>query len=70
EQEGLYPNMHARGAMQIAVSADRLCELIHLNLNDQKAICSQIDLQSEYLEYFYSRGYPNIAQAALSESRG
>lgn len=65
-QEGLYPLMKDKGVMQIATSTDRLRELIELNLTDENYIRSQLDLQSNYLDYFYTMDFPNIAEAASS----
>lgn len=65
DEEGLYPRMREQGAMQIALTVDRLVELIRLNLTDRVHLHKQLELQRRYLADFYWSGAPSLAQAAM-----
>jgi hypothetical protein len=65
DEEGLYPRMREQGAMQIALTVDRLVELIRLNLTDSVHLHKQLELQRRYLADFYWSGAPSLAQAAM-----
>lgn len=64
DEEGLYPEMNARGAMQVAVDGPRLVELARRNLDDPAHRQAQLARQAAYLDYFYWQGRPTCAQAA------
>jgi len=67
DEEGLYPSMNAMGVMQIASDAERLVELIRLNLHDPDHARQQVAAQSQYLDFFYWKDAPHLADAALEK---
>jgi hypothetical protein len=69
DEEGLYPRMNAMGVMQVAVTTNRLVELIRTNFDNLDHARQKLAAQAGYLDWFYWQSGPDLAQAALSATR-